>query len=265
MTPPPTPATTERFPQGTFATPSQPATALTMWTAQTRMEVSLFVRNGEQLLLALIIPIALLVGISVLGIGGVAEPRVASAFTAVAAVAIMSTAFTGQAIAVGFDRRYGALKRLGGTPLPRSIIVGGKVAAVVLIVAAQVVILGGIALALGWRPHVAGVIVALLPVLLGTMAFCALGLLLGGTLKAEITLAVANLLWFVLLGFSGLAIGVVDISALQHELLMLIPSYALTYGIGQALAGHFPLYACVVLAGWSVIGGAAATRYFSFT
>ena len=255
----------ERFPTGTFANPSAPASPLAMWRAQTRIETSLFVRNGEQLLLALVIPIALLIGITVFGIGNIAEPRVNSALTAVTAVAIMSTGFTGQAIAVGFDRRYGALKRLGGTPLPRSIIVGGKVSAVIVIVLGQIVILSAIALALGWRPPLGGALVALLPALLGTMAFCSLGLLLGGTLKAEVTLAVANLVWFVLLGFSGLAIGVIDVSPLQHELLMLVPSYALTAGLQQALAGGFPLFSCVVLAGWTVIGAAAATRYFSFT
>lgn len=33
-------------------------------------------------------------------------------------LAVIATAFTGQAIAVAFDRRYGALKRLGATALP---------------------------------------------------------------------------------------------------------------------------------------------------
>ena len=113
----------ERFPAGTFSIPSAPATRAAMLRSQTRMEVSLFVRNGEQLLLALFIPVALLFGLTLLGKGAIPDPRVEHAVMTVFAVAIMSSAFTGQAIAVGFDRRYGALKRLGGTPLPRSIIV----------------------------------------------------------------------------------------------------------------------------------------------
>lgn len=256
---------TERFPAGTFANPSAPASRPAMWAAQTKMEISLFVRNGEQLLLTVIIPAALLVGISLFGIGNVPDPRVDYAIAAIFAVAIMSTAFTGQAIAVGFDRRYGALKRLGGTPLPRSIIVGGKVTAVALLVLGQLVLLGIIAAFLGWHPHPAGLLNLLLPVLLGVVAFCSLGLLLGGTLKAEVTLALANIIWFILLGFAGLAIGVFEVTPLQHELLKLIPSYSLSSGIHDALAGHFPLTAVLVLAGWSVIGTALSVKYFSFT
>ncbi len=38
----------------------------------------------------------------------------------VLALAVMSTAFTSLAIATGFERRYGVIKRLGASPLPRS-------------------------------------------------------------------------------------------------------------------------------------------------
>ena len=41
---------------------------------------------------------------------------------------------------------------------------------------------------------------------LGTAAFAAIGLLLGGTLRAEIVLAVANLLWFVFAGLGALTL-----------------------------------------------------------
>ena len=41
---------------------------------------------------------------------------------------------------------------------------------------------------------------------LGTAGFAALGLLLGGTLRAEIVLAVANLLWFVFAGLGALTL-----------------------------------------------------------
>ncbi len=41
----------------------------------------------------------------------------------------MSAAFTGQAIATGFERQYGVLKRLGATPLPRSVLLMAKTTA----------------------------------------------------------------------------------------------------------------------------------------
>lgn len=255
----------EAFPAGTFDRPSPPASRAAMWMAQTRMEFSLFIRNGEQLLLALFIPVALLVGLTELGGSTIQQPRIDAAVPAVFAVAIMSAAFTGQAIAVGFDRRYGALKRLGATPLPQAIIVGGKIAAVLLVVAGQLVVLGIVAMLLGWRPELLHVLAALVPVVFGVLAFGSLGLLLGGTLKAEVTLALANLVWFVFLAFVGAAIGAVELSSGVHDAMLLIPSFALTEGISRALAGEFPGVELLVLGAWSIAGGLAASRYFRFT
>ena len=87
---------------------------------------------------------------------------------AVMMVAMMSTAFTGQAIAVGFDRRYGALKRLGATPLPRWGIIGGQIAAVVIVVVLQAILLGLIGVALGWRPSIAGLLLGAVVIAIGT-------------------------------------------------------------------------------------------------
>ena len=105
------------------------------------------------------------------------------------ALAVISTAFTGQAIAVAFDRRYGALKRLGATALPVWGIIAGKSLAVVAVVFLQSILLGAIGFALGWRPPIAGLALGAVIIALGTAAFAALGLLLGGTLRAEIVLA----------------------------------------------------------------------------
>ena len=121
-------------------------------------------------------------------------------------VAVMSTAFTGQAIAVGFDRRYGALKRLGATPLPTWGIIAGKSAAVVIVVALQSVLLGSIGLALGWRPSAWGLVLGAVIIAVGTVTFAAMGLLLGGTLRADIVLALANILWFVMVGVGALTL-----------------------------------------------------------
>ncbi len=64
----------------------------------------------------------------------------------------MSTAFTSQAIALGFDRRYGVIRRLAATALPRWLLVAGRLAAVLATVAVQVVVLAALAAVLGWRP-----------------------------------------------------------------------------------------------------------------
>ncbi|NED78883.1 ABC transporter permease, partial [Streptomyces sp. SID11233] len=68
----------------------------------------------------------------------------------VLALAVMSTAFTGQAIATGFERRYGVLKRLGASPLPRWALMTAKTLSVLVTEVLQVVLLTVIAFALGW-------------------------------------------------------------------------------------------------------------------
>ncbi|MBB1010545.1 ABC transporter permease, partial [Dietzia sp. SLG510A3-3B2-2] len=234
-----------RFAPGTFARPSAPASPARMTAAQTRMELALFLRNGEQLLVALVIPVAILFGLTAIDFGAVPDPRVDHAITAVLTISVMGTAFTGQAIAVGFDRRYGALKRLGGTPLPPAVIILGKILATLVLVAGQAVVLGVIAALLGWRPELPGLALGALVIALGSVAFSAMGLLLGGTLRAEIVLALANLIWFVLIGGAGLAIGVVDLPSAVADLLVVVPSYALTSALGTALAGGVPALAAL--------------------
>src|ERR687893_2512292 len=104
---------------------------------------------------------------------------------------------------MGCDRRYGVLKRLAATALPRWSMVAGRMLAVLGVVAVQLVVLGAVAAALGWRPEPAGLVAAALLVLAGTAAFGALGLLLGGTLRAEVVLAVANTVWLLLVVAGG--------------------------------------------------------------
>ena len=100
---------------------------------------------------------------------------------------------------------------------------------------------------------------------LGSVAFSAMGLLLGGTLRAEIVLALANLIWFVLIGGAGLAIGVVDLPSAVADLLVVVPSYALTSALGTALAGGVPALAALSLVLWTAVCGGFAVRHFSFT
>ncbi|MFC7450341.1 ABC transporter permease [Rhodococcus daqingensis] len=252
-----------RFEAGTFAPDPRPSAALSMLAAQTRLELTLLLRNGEQLLLTMFIPITLLIGLCLLPVGDLGDPRVDTVLPAVMMVAIMSTAFTGQAIAVGFDRRYGALKRLGATALPRWGIIAGKSAAVVIVVAMQSLILGGIGLALGWRPGVTDLLLGALIIALGTVTFASLGLLLGGTLRAEIVLALANVLWFVMAGI-GSVVFADDIPAPLHTAARLIPSGALAEALQHAIGGSIDMFAVAVLAIWGAVAAWLATRLFKF-
>lgn len=232
--------------------------------AQTALETRLLLRNGEQLLLTVIIPAMLLVLFSLVEIVPTGDgERVDFLAPGMLALAVLSTAFTGQAIATGFERRYGVLKRLGASPLPRWGLMTAKTGSVLVTEALQVALLTVIALALGWSPHGNPLTAALL-LLLGTAAFSGLGLLMAGTLRAEATLAAANLVFVLLLLGGGVIVPVDRFPEGARSLLGLLPVNALSDGLRDVLqhGAGVPWGALGVLAVWSVLGLGAAARYF---
>ncbi len=119
--------------QVTVFTPAPGAAPLRrMIAAQATLETRTLLRNGEQLLLTLIIPLLLLAafGLEPLVSFGTGMSRIDFLTPGIIALAVMSTAFTSQAIATGFERRYGVLKRLGATPLSRTGLIAAKTATV---------------------------------------------------------------------------------------------------------------------------------------
>jgi ABC-2 type transport system permease protein len=240
-----------------------------MIMAQAGLETRTLLRNGEQLLLTLIIPVLLLTAFSLeplVKVGSGRQARVDFLVPGVIALAVLSTAFTSQAIATGFERRYGVLKRLGSTPLSRGGLIGAKTTTVIAVEIAQVAILIGVGLALGWHPNAgpgAAVWVALL-VLAGTAAFSGLALLLAGTLRAEATLAVANLVYLVLLGIGGIVFPLTKYPASARPVLTLLPSGALSDGLHAVLqdGAGLPVRDLAVLIVWAVVGIALAARLF---
>ncbi|WP_414637114.1 ABC transporter permease [Actinophytocola sp.] len=248
------------FPAGTFAPAPGRGRPVRMLVTQARTEALLTLRNGEQVLLTLLIPLVLLVGLTLITVFPVSGSRIDAVTPRVLALAVMSSAFTGQAIALGFDRRYGVLKRLAATALPRWLLVAGRVLAELAVVAVQLVVLGVVAALLGWSPAPAGLLWAVLLVIMGTLAFGALGVLLGGALKAEVVLALANILWFVLLLGGGIVVPASSLGPLG-DVVTLLPSGALAEGMRTALAGGTPGWSVfAVLAAWGAAAGALATR-----
>ena len=254
--------TTPRFAAGTFTPAPGAGRPLAMLAAQAGIELRLALRGGEQVLLTLLIPTALLIGLTLVTLVPLPDPRVAAVTPGVLALAVMSTAFTAQAIALGFDRRYGVIRRLAATALPRWLLVAGRLVAVLGVVVVQVVVLTAIALALGWQPAVDGVGWAVLLVLLGCLAFGALGILVGGTLRAEVTLAVANLIWLVLVFVGGIVVPIDEMPRGLATVAQWLPTAALADGLRTSLAtGAAPTEQQVlVLAVWAMLAGSAAVR-----
>ena len=237
--------------------------------AQAWMEVRLLLRNGEQLLLAVVIPVLVLIG-GVVGAERVgldlAHEPVDALTPGVLALAIMSTSFTSLAIATGFERRYGVLKRLGATPLPRSGLLAAKVLALLVVEVLQLVVLAGVAFALGWSPSagVVGLIGFVLAVVLGTAAFASLGLLLAGTLRAEATLAVANLVYLLLLAGGAVVLPTSSYGAFG-DVARWLPSGALGNAVRAAfLDGAIDVAALACLLVWAAVGGFLTSRTFKW-
>jgi ABC-2 type transport system permease protein len=251
-------------------TPAPGAAPLSrMVLAQARMETRLLLRNGEQLLLALVIPLIVLVGADKAAERfdyGFAHTPVDTLVPGVLALAVMSTSFTSLAIATGFERRYGVLKRLGASPLPRTGLLGGKVGALLVVEVSQVVVLAVAGLLLGWSPSLtaAGLAGVLASVLLGTAAFASLGLFVAGVLRAEATLAVANLVYLLLM-----AGGAVVLPASSYGgfggVARVLPSGALGEAMRESfLDGTFPATHLAVLAAWAVVGTVLTARSFTW-
>ncbi len=251
-----------RFTPGTFTPAPGSGRPLRMLLTHARTEATLTLRNGEQVLLTLLIPLALLVGLSLVKIIDLPSPRVDWVTPRVLALAVMSSAFTGQAIALGFDRRYGVLKRLAATALPRWLLVAGRVLGALVVVAIQVVVIAVVASLLGWSPSLAGLLWTVPLLALGTVAFGAVGVLLGGALKAEVVLALANVVWFALLLAGGIVVAVDALPSGMAEVVRFLPSAALTEGLTDALArGAAPDWSVwVTLLVWGGGAGALATR-----
>lgn len=249
---------------GTYAPRPGAAPVGRMIAAQAALETRMLLRNGEQLLLTVIIPSLLLVLFSTVDIVDTGEGRAVDFLApGVLALAVMSTAFTGQAIATGFERRYGVLKRLAASPLPRWALMTAKTLSVLVTEILQIVLLTAIALALGWSPHGSPVSVLLLLVA-GTAAFSGLGLLMAGTLKAEATLAAANLVFLLLLVGGGVVVPLDKFPDAARAALELLPISALSGGLRDVLqdGAGVPWGQLGILLAWAAAGLTAAARFF---
>lgn len=177
----------------------------------------------------------------------------------------MSTAFTGQGIATGFDRRYGVLRFLSTTPLGRTGLIAGKVLAVLVVLVLQVLVVGAVAGLLGWQPRPEAWLPGLGLLILGAAAFTALGLLVAGTVRPEATLAITNLVWILFGALGGIVVPAERLPALVQSIVHFLPSGALGEALREAfLHGTVPIAAVVILVLWTVVAGAAAIRWFKW-
>ena len=246
---------------------SRPASPLAATASQTQMELRLTARRGENVLVTVVIPVVVLLFFTSFSIlpSGAGRP-VDFLLPGALALAIIATSLVNLGIATAYERNYGVLKRLGGSPLTRSGLLAAKMSAVVVVEVGQVVLLLVIAATvLGWRPG-PGASPALLVVglLLGTLAFAGLGLLMAGALRAEATLALANALFITFLLLGGIVIPVDHLPGLLATLAGLLPAAALADVFRAALGSGDVAVAgpVAILIVWGVGAVVLAARTF---
>lgn len=252
----------------TVTTPrARPAAAAQRLAAQARFEARNLLTHGEQLLVSVILPALALIGLALTTSPSLGDGRrIDLAAPGVLALAVVSTCFTGAAIQLAYERRYGVLRLLGTTPLGRSGLLVGKGLALLVVLTAQLLVLGVLGAALGWRPDLSGLLAALMVVLLGAAASTALAVLVGGTLRAEGVLAVANLLWVLLLVGGGLLLPADRLPGPLAGVVDWLPSAALGDGLRMALVeGAWPWAELGLLTAWTVLLGTLAARFLRWS
>jgi ABC-2 type transport system permease protein len=236
------------------------------WRAQLGAELRLTARRGDSVLLNLAIPVGLLVFFSLVDVlpkpAGVRH-AVQFLTPGVLALAVMSTAMVSLGIATGFERQYGVLKRLGTTPLGRGRLLLAKIASTAIVEVVQAAVLVAVGLLLGWDPGGPWGL-AVPAVLLGTAAFTGLGLLMAGTLRAELTLAAANGIYLMLLLLGGMIFPLSKLPFGLRQIAQGLPAGALSDALHRSLTAGatVPARAWIVLAAWAVVAPGVAARLF---
>ena len=248
--------------------PARPASWVRMAVALTAYELRLVLRRGEGLLITFVIPAGVLLVFSAFDTsGGLAAGRpVDRLLPGSIGLAVIAAALVSLAISTGYERQYGVIKRLGGSPAGAGVVVAAKTASVVVVELVQLVLLVGIAaVALGWTAGPgASVPLVLGALVLGTVAFAGLGLLMAGSLRAEITLALANLLFLVFLVLGGIVLPVERLPGVLASVAEVLPAAGLTraLGIGLGSVEGDATEPMLLLLAWAVVLGLLAARRF---
>jgi len=248
---------------------SRPSSLAAATAAQAAMELRLTARRGENVLVTIVIPVVVLLFFATAGILPTAVQRpVDFLLPGALALAVIATSLVNLGIATAYERTYGVLKRLGGSPLTRGGLLAAKMGTVLVVEVAQVILLIAIAVAvLGWTAGPgASPVVFVVSLLLGTAAFAGLGLLLAGALRAEATLALANGLFIAFLLLGGIVIPVSHLPEPLATLASWLPAAALADAFRVALgwggAEVDLARALAILAAWAVVTVGLTIRSF---
>lgn len=244
------------------------APVATRIAAQSWWDARQNIRNGEQLLLNLVMPaLALVFAVNTPLVDDYLDSttrRIDVVTPGILAMAALASGFTGQAIGTGFDRRQGVLRFIATTPLGRSGFLFGRIGSVILVQMLQIGTLSAIAFGLGWRPSPTGIPLALGLLVLAYIPFVGFGLWLAGTLRAEAVLALANLLWVLFIA-AGVIFPVTQLPDAVSSWSRFLPATALAEGLRAAcLTGQMRIESLLVLAVTGIIAVGGCAKFFKW-
>ena len=180
---------------------------------------------------------------------------------------VIATAFAGLAISLVVRRESGVLKRVRGTPLPTGVYLAATIVSTLLVIALQVsaqLLVGRYVLDAEWP---AAPLSFLAAILLGSVAFAALGLAITGLVRsAEGSSAVVNAIYLPITFISGVFFsveslpGFLEALATASPLTYLLELLRAVFVDGEALSGSAT--EVLVLAGWGLGGALLALRTF---
>jgi len=162
---------------------------------------------------------------------------------------------------------YSVLKRLGATPLGTGRLILAKSLAVVLVEFVQLVVLFSIAVMLGKGVDITNVVLLLVAIFAGTLAFAGIGLLMAGTLRAEINLAAQNGLYLLLLLLGGVIFPLDKLPEPLQNVGKLLPSGALADVLRGAITdtAAYGQSSWIVLACWAILAPLTAAKFFRWS
>jgi ABC-2 type transport system permease protein len=234
--------------------------------AVTLAELRLALRRGETLVATAVLPVVVLLFFGSVVVLDVPTARpVDFLLPGSIAFAIIAASFVSLGITTAYDRFYGVLKRLGGSPLSRGELVAGKILAVLVVEVIQVALLvAAAAFLLGWRPaDLTSWPLVVTAVLLGTLAFAGLGLLLAGLLRADAMLAIANVLFVASLALGGVVVPLDQLPGPVATIAAALPAAALSEALRIAFgAAGDATNSLALLAGWGAVASLLAARTF---
>ena len=248
----------------TFAPAPGRAPMRSVLRSQIRMELTLTVRRGEAVVLAMGVPLLVLLGAGLTEATNVpGGDRLAFVVPGVLALTVLSTAFTGQAITTGYERSYGVLKRLGASPLTRPGLLFAKTTAILGLIVLQLLVLALVGIAVGWRPHPDQLLAAAGVTVLATAAYSGLALLLASVLRPETTTAAATLIYVLMLAAGGIMFAAPDLGTAGW---FVLPLAAHAEALRDTLSHDTPVPGAIwlSLSLWAGICVTAAARAFKW-